>query len=595
MPPVHEVAGSFGAPPPHKVFDELDMYGYFWNDKNVAALLERFLTHDSPQYVAQHAPEFLFLVKQWRNRALLRGETARQMLTLHVVLGADKELGALWEEMGEVGVLTEAAYRAILRGCLLTKDVEKAHEYLAKMNRAGIERSYAVEEIVAALYAEVGEFELLEGLLGTSRSGLAVLTPDVLELLARVAIDNMMIGRALGYLSEAFARGVVVFQRDGKKSETLGALWQTFIQLETPDHVRQALDILKIMLGRHAPQQLTPPPTEGEVNIHARYVAPYDALMKSSVQLGMFEEAMAVFELVEASARAHLHPDSALGCIALATQAIAGGEGTAEHSNAVVRSIHHIHRGAATPAFVTLLHLQMALESSWETQDIQSAIVQYCPNFEERLLYYLPGFQDFRLGHRAVGGRAGAAALLRAYESVVVPDPSYLMAASGAFTAEATRWPATTHAVVPFSVLSSLQTTGDELREAAAAANDEELREGNPADGALRTLGAFLSTHTRGDETVAAHDMMSVLGIFEQRVVSSLHGDTQSFDVFYEEDKLMAVVAGLAAAAPAAAFELRTASPDSGARYAHLLSALPDALTKRIRVASSAAAPAVDE
>eukprot|EP01060_Flectonema_neradi_P004218 TRINITY_DN12753_c0_g1_i1.p1 TRINITY_DN12753_c0_g1~~TRINITY_DN12753_c0_g1_i1.p1 ORF type:complete len:720 (+),score=118.94 TRINITY_DN12753_c0_g1_i1:42-2201(+) len=258
-----------------------------------------------------------------------------------------------------------------------------------------------------------------------------------------------------------------------------------------------------------------------------------------------------------------IHQDVCQAIIAFVVKKAAFNASSNEFRVLATEVLHSLTATLAPVTFSMLLHLQMLIESQWHQQsdsvsvELLKAVHSYVPNLDERLVYYLPGFKDFRFTRKIVGGNTGLSALCSPYEHILIPTADYCIAhptllqniARGGKTAM----------LLPFSVLSNLQVIGDEIREAKyhrkmqkqqagqSDAGEPEIKgatelvqeDVNEADAVLEAFGMYASSFVGGK---GVSPNLLILGFIEQQILSSALSD---MDPFSQVDRVIAIAAAV--------------------------------------------------
>ncbi|KAJ9463095.1 hypothetical protein DIPPA_29337 [Diplonema papillatum] len=587
LPRVQRFARAEGSPEPSELLAELDRLGVLWDAENVGELLEAVIQWSLTKreevnhpYLAGRGRDVLMEVERWQPVASTRGPAAYNALTLWAMLGDIQQLEsrvAVLEHDG--GPLTEGAYRAMIRGFGHARNDGKVEEVRRIMAKNGISESPALRTFLADYYASSGQ---LDKLAGSGSSETTTETPDepggvdaslsehALGMAAVTALDNFDVDRALQYVEQAVDRGVTLHHSDHRGSPAYRRVtWKVFFAVETRVQARQAVRILgKMLRAAEESGAYFPRITAADaVSPFARYVACYDAFAYKAAEVGAFEEAAEAFSIVDTyPSKAVYHIDSCHAMLSLACAAFdppaapppdAAGRASIERWAAAV--VVHMSRNFLPASFSTLLHLQTLLDCTWSAE-LTAEIARYCPNFEDRLLYYVPGFRSFRISRKSVGGAAGLQALARPYSTIVVPDASYLMTRASKLVQESALNAERSCVFLPFSELSSLQVAGDAMRE--------QIKESGgmmtPPDVALRILGSYLTSAPR-ENPHAGHGML-VIGAIEQRVCAySMLGEPDELAPYFhpsnDEGRLAAFA--LALACTGTKVDLRCASREA--------------------------------
>ena len=603
LPNAYRATTATAAPPPHEVFERLDGLGVVWTDRSVTSLLEGVVTYVTTMheqristtghtptkrvidamYLRQHAAPLVRHIHRWGNAAINNG-TSRGLFYTLAIAGCDTRLiKVLAKEEApdddDASPAAEGLFRGRVRGFAMRRDTEGIDAVLTEMARRGIERSPALRGVLAAYYAEEG---MLDRLGEESGGSLEVVPTASLAVVAASARDNFRASLALAALCELQARGEMDLTQaltrgpgEGTGETLMQTVWGTFYQLrEEADIVaatallrkwtvdvleegRRRARTLNVSHGLRRPPVAFPPPTlRDEVSAHTLYVAPFDALVLAACDAGRLDLALGVCNetVFPTEPFAVLHPDACRRMLALAAEELVekGRDAAAARAllDVCVAVVLHMHRSNRPPTFSTLLHIQSIVDLTGDADGalFQGAIAEYCPNFDERLLYYLPGFRGYRQRRGVVGGPKGLRKLLSLLPGdgpVVVPHWTLFMTPP-AGVERAIRGGggvAPPAVLLPFTTLSALQVTGDDMRL-------DGLKE-NPADAALCMLGSAAGTTPS----------IAVLGLIEQRVAAAC-GGVVSADVS-EEGKLAALAESVCAVAEEARVEVLCGTHDA--------------------------------
>eukprot|EP00754_Rhynchopus_humris_P048419 Rhum_TRINITY_DN7741_c0_g2::Rhum_TRINITY_DN7741_c0_g2_i1::g.24325::m.24325 len=605
LPNAYRATTARAAPPPHEVFERLDGLGMVWTDRSVASLLEGVVvyvttkyeqrvskTKNAPTkrvvdavYLREHAAPLVRHIHRWGNAAINNG-TSRGLFYTLAIAGCDTRLvkALAREEPSDADAAAspaaEGLFRGRVRGFAMLRDTEGIDAVLAEMERRGVERSPALRAVLTAYYADEG---LLDRLGAECGGSLEAVPTQSLRVVAASARDNFQPSLALAALCEMQARGEMDLTQDYTRrpgeepGETLmQTVWGTFFQLRDEADIVKATALLRTWTVdvleegrrvakrnnvtadlRRAPRGFPMPTLLDEVSPYAPYVAPFDALVLAACDAGRLDLALAVCNeaVFPTEPFAVLHPDACRRMLALAAEELVekgGGDAAAARAllDACVAIVLHMHRSNRPPTFSTLLHIQSIIDLTGDTDGalFQGAVTEYCPNFDERLLYHLPGFRGFRQRRGVVGGPKGLRkllSLLPAGGPVVIPHWTLFLTPPAAVdrAIRGGRGVAPPAVLLPFTTLSALQVTGDDMRL-------EGMKE-NPADAALHMLGSAAD----------ATPSLAVLGLIEQRVAAAC-GGVVSADVS-EEGKLAALAGAVCAVEEGACVEVLCGTHDA--------------------------------
>ena len=260
-----------------------------------------------------------------------------------------------------------------------------------------------------------------------------------------------------------------------------------------------------------------------------------------------------------------VHPDVCRAIIAFVVKSAALNNSSPELRLLATEVLHHLSASFAPVSFTMLLHLQMLVESEWYQQEDQisinllKAVHTYAPNLDERLIYYLPGFREFRFSRKIVGGKAGLASLCSPYKRIIIPDASYCLV-QNSLLQDCARG-GSTAVLLPFSVLSNLQVMGDEMREVSYLRKSQQENESkpapevssasdlvkesiNPADSVLSSFGMYASSFVgRHEIEKRVSPNLLILGFIEQHITSVV--SSPEMDPFSYIDRVIATAAAV--------------------------------------------------
>eukprot|EP01062_Namystynia_karyoxenos_P051517 TRINITY_DN40523_c0_g1_i2.p1 TRINITY_DN40523_c0_g1~~TRINITY_DN40523_c0_g1_i2.p1 ORF type:complete len:656 (+),score=181.38 TRINITY_DN40523_c0_g1_i2:98-1969(+) len=254
----------------------------------------------------------------------------------------------------------------------------------------------------------------------------------------------------------------------------------------------------------------------------AGWEAAYDALIVRAAGLGLPQVAAAVFREVEhfnaLSQQTRNREQRMVSPNACNHLLSAASQSSPFDAELAVSVLMHMRRFVQQPGFATLLHLQMVVEGSWASAPaVAAAALEVCPNLDDRLLYYMPGWQSVRLRRSPCATQQALARLMRGASRLYIPAPSWMAERSEQLPGALRGMDVGELLLLGGSALSALQVRGDELREKGTPAAQ--------ADAPLRAVAALLgeAQGVRGGPDPAqlgAPVPLEVVGPVEQRLLS---------------------------------------------------------------------------
>eukprot|EP00756_Hemistasia_phaeocysticola_P049420 Hpha_TRINITY_DN23892_c0_g1::TRINITY_DN23892_c0_g1_i1::g.109935::m.109935 len=542
----HFASAKF-APDPDVIFRDLDGRGWMWTDESIADMVQH-LTKRAAQrgsYWEDAGNTVLEELEAWPGGTV--GLLSMRALTqAYASAGrpedAQRVYGMLQERRAEQGLEPDPADDlALLQGCARCGDIMGARAVLSKLDEEGhkVEADAGVWLLVEGYVTARGAAEL-EQLLPRLLLCSEVNAELVRECLS-ICIEEGSAEAAVQFAEYATERGValgeIMRKRQGRwecvSPELRGRLARV---LESPDQAGRVARMLEVwMKGDKA--DVPRPGTPG-------VQSPFDALIVRSAELEAGDSALAAFGAVErfnATAAKRLRKERRMLSIEACQRVLAAATHNQPLQVDVIRKVlSHIGNFALVIDFATLVHLQAAVEASWDrAAEVAREVLAVCPNVDDRLLYYLPGWQKVRLRRKPCATHEGLSALLRGLSRVHIPLPSWLELSHADLPAQLTQLPPGERLVLPGSGLSSLQVNGDEWRERG--------RRDNPADQALKVTGRLLSSDEApisspdAGEQVGAVYPLEVVGVVEQRLVSAPHASEGDLNPLDDTDKIAAL------------------------------------------------------
>ena len=573
LPCISVALQADGAPPPHLLFEEMDELGKVWTDDQIVHLLDGIMNYATRvskygrhvtkfEYLVDHGVPLVRRIRRWDSSSINSGRSRNHMLTILIASGETKYTTELLSEINaeyeakDIDRFPEGFYRGVIRGYAVVNDIEKVEFWLSQMSTELLKSALLIQDIVVKMHAEDGRYKKLHTFyerLYPGKSVLGKIPTECLQNLAEHAGQNFEVSLALKFIVEMGERGAFSFGREEKGvSAWSTTLWHTLIQLRTTADIAKGIDLVKLLINnkpKHRRNSLSkglefPRPSVHEVAMQASYVSPYDAIVRACLDCVYSNEAEDVdakdaLQLIRRvtdeivfpnEPHAVLHVELCAGVLGLAASAADMGDVDMAFSLATCEAIVvHMHRAFMPVSFSTLLHLQSMLDVSLANTSLAGSVLAYIPNFEERLLYYVPGFRDYRISRGVIAGRRGVAHFLENRAKIVIPHWEYFLTTQGAASRLMTtveqnaKDGAKEMVLLPFSTLSSLQVAGDDMREQGLA--------DNPADASLKLMGAFLSgkgvdvldgsRQSGGGGGARYAEHCTVLGFVEERTVST--------------------------------------------------------------------------
>eukprot|EP01065_Artemidia_motanka_P021765 TRINITY_DN26008_c0_g1_i2.p1 TRINITY_DN26008_c0_g1~~TRINITY_DN26008_c0_g1_i2.p1 ORF type:complete len:716 (+),score=191.71 TRINITY_DN26008_c0_g1_i2:260-2149(+) len=548
------------APPPDRVFRDLDAAGWLWTDYDLADVVRSVQSHANvrPLYWEEGGLELVTEVSQLPSAIGLR--TKRELVQAFAAAGYEAEakktlsdLKAMRAERGQDEDPGDDA--ALLHGSAAAGDTETALAVFVALREAGhVDHASKALPAMLSAFAVSGDTVGLERMFPYASAGSVhgSCWGCVNACLAAGKVDMALGYAELGANQGDMLRGSSDWKRTRKEYDLRGQLCGA---VKTRAQAEKALELLRLWLA----SEDTPLPS---LDVRSAY----DVLIGAALDADAVDVAFAAFAAVERVNRqlrrkAGLHRTMLPVLPEVCHRLLAAAALEEPFREAEVTALlRHMRTTRQPTSFAALLHLQAAVEATWSSAGaVAMEVLAFCPNVDDRLLYYLPGWQHVRLTRPACATPAGLRELFGRYTDVNVVTAAWLLQHAAGLPALLKDCLPGEVYVLLGSVLGSLQVAGDESREQGMA--------DNPADQALRSAAAcFSAKHApaavHSDLLSASPLPLHVFGPVEQRLASA--GSSGGLSPSSDADRLAAFALAADAAVDRTAFRV-LAAPDEEA------------------------------
>eukprot|EP01062_Namystynia_karyoxenos_P051516 TRINITY_DN40523_c0_g1_i1.p1 TRINITY_DN40523_c0_g1~~TRINITY_DN40523_c0_g1_i1.p1 ORF type:complete len:725 (+),score=203.23 TRINITY_DN40523_c0_g1_i1:98-2176(+) len=508
-------AAAREAPAPHAVYADLDGRGWLWTDEDVSELLGHLTRHAAGR--KEYWEEALPLMREiegWAGGTVGR-RSLRELGRGYAAAGLQEDTARVLARLAALqgGELQPEDELAVAEGCGAAGDAAGAAAAGQRLRDRGHATPAAATlgPLLRAL-ARRGDAAALRELLPAARQ--AGPPGEVLHRCVAACLDAGDGVAAMGFAALATEQGASLAPARGPGKVDADDLRRRLCEsVQRAADAETALGLLRVWMRGDLGE--VPGPAAG-------WEAAYDALIVRAAGLGLPQVAAAVFREVEhfnaLSQQTRNREQRMVSPNACNHLLSAASQSSPFDAELAVSVLMHMRRFVQQPGFATLLHLQMVVEGSWASAPaVAAAALEVCPNLDDRLLYYMPGWQSVRLRRSPCATQQALARLMRGASRLYIPAPSWMAERSEQLPGALRGMDVGELLLLGGSALSALQVRGDELREKGTPAAQ--------ADAPLRAVAALLgeAQGVRGGPDPAqlgAPVPLEVVGPVEQRLLS---------------------------------------------------------------------------